>query len=231
MVLNYSKQIVLCQIEVLNSNIRCFCSFVYATNIRTERKNLWRDLKAAKIIINDSPCMLVGDFNVTLKVVKHTAGGSTMTNDIQDLIDSVSEIEVEDIYHSGVVLIVPKSIQKKYKPFKFANYITDKVDFSYVVKNGWDIKVNGCHMFKIDWLKYSDKNMDNVIPIVDVDSLFSSKLDDNKALDMVREETDIKINNVVFDIGDVKSPGPDGYSSTFFKNSWKIVGKDVCNVV
>ncbi|GJZ09215.1 glutathione S-transferase-like protein [Tanacetum coccineum] len=51
MVLHCSKQAVLCQIEVLNSNIKCFCSFVYAANTGLERKILWRDLKAVKTII------------------------------------------------------------------------------------------------------------------------------------------------------------------------------------
>lgn len=35
----------------------------------------------------------------------------------------------------------------------------------------------------------------------------------------------------MFNIGDDKTPGPDGYTSTFYKKSWDIVGKDVTKAV
>jgi hypothetical protein len=39
------------------------------------------------------------------------------------------------------------------------------------------------------------------------------------------------IRKVVFSIGDDKAPGPDGYSSAFFKRAWHIVGDDFCAAV
>jgi hypothetical protein len=39
------------------------------------------------------------------------------------------------------------------------------------------------------------------------------------------------IKKALFSIGDHKSPGPDGYSSFFFKNSWDVVGQDLCAAV
>ncbi|GJU58679.1 hypothetical protein Tco_1236445 [Tanacetum coccineum] len=40
-----------------------------------------------------------------------------------------------------------------------------------------------------------------------------------------------KIKKAMFDIGDAKAPGPDGYTSTFFKKGWDVVGQDVCNAI
>jgi len=39
------------------------------------------------------------------------------------------------------------------------------------------------------------------------------------------------IKKALFSIGDHKSPGLDGYSSFFFKNSWDVVGQDLCAAV
>ncbi|GKB85557.1 hypothetical protein Tco_0957829 [Tanacetum coccineum] len=90
---------------------------------------------AAKTIIIDPIWMLAGDFNVTLKFNEHSDGGSSVTSDMQDLIDCVNDIEIEDICfmskfreaygqfflfvtsdHS-VVLTIPRSIPKKFKAF------------------------------------------------------------------------------------------------------------------
>ncbi|XP_074291402.1 uncharacterized protein LOC141618193 [Silene latifolia] len=40
-----------------------------------------------------------------------------------------------------------------------------------------------------------------------------------------------KIKEVVFSIPNDKAPGPDGYSSQFFKDSWEIVGEEICNAI
>ncbi|XP_022870493.1 uncharacterized protein LOC111389759 [Olea europaea var. sylvestris] len=43
---------------------------------------------------------------------------------------------------------------------------------------------------------------------------------------LVRDVSHEKIKDALFDIGDDKSPGPDGYTSCFFKNVWEIIGDD-----
>ncbi|XP_074266109.1 uncharacterized protein LOC141588575 [Silene latifolia] len=40
-----------------------------------------------------------------------------------------------------------------------------------------------------------------------------------------------EVKEVMFSIPNDKAPGPDGYSSKFFKDSWNIVGNDVINAV
>ncbi|KAL9400757.1 hypothetical protein Peur_004606 [Populus x canadensis] len=39
------------------------------------------------------------------------------------------------------------------------------------------------------------------------------------------------IKNALFGIGNDKAPGPDGYSSFFFKKSWDVIGGDFCTTV
>jgi hypothetical protein len=39
------------------------------------------------------------------------------------------------------------------------------------------------------------------------------------------------IKQVLFSIDDDKAPGLDGYTSTFFKKAWNIVGDEFCSAV
>ena len=39
--------------------------------------------------------------------------------------------------------------------------------------------------------------------------------------------TQEEIKNALFSIDDTKAPGPDGFSSLFFKRAWSIVGREV----
>nr|XP_043629989.1 uncharacterized protein LOC122601290 [Erigeron canadensis] len=44
---------------------------------------------------------------------------------------------------------------------------------------------------------------------------------------MISEVTDEEVKQVVFSMGDDKSPGPDGSTAAFFKSAWGIIGKDI----
>ncbi|GJU75090.1 RNA-directed DNA polymerase, eukaryota, reverse transcriptase zinc-binding domain protein [Tanacetum coccineum] len=48
---------------------------------------------------------------------------------------------------------------------------------------------------------------------------------------MVREVCDEEIKEAMFQIDGNKAPGPDGFSSLFFKKAWDIVGGNVCGTI
>ncbi|GKG12686.1 hypothetical protein Tco_0346923, partial [Tanacetum coccineum] len=58
---------------------------------------------------------------------------------------------------------------------------------------------------------------DVVFPIDDPGNLFTKKLDDEAAMDLIKLVSDYEIKAVLFDIDDNKASGLDGYSSKFFK--------------
>ncbi|GJS96768.1 putative RNA-directed DNA polymerase [Tanacetum coccineum] len=66
---------------------------------------------------------------------------------------------------------------------------------------------------------------------LDTNGLFSNKLSDEEALHMIRDISNQEVRDAMFSIGDNKAPGPDGYSSAFFKESWEIVGTDITKAV
>jgi len=48
---------------------------------------------------------------------------------------------------------------------------------------------------------------------------------------MCKGFTDKDIKEAMLSISNVKSPGPDGYSSGFFKTAWHLIGLLVCAAV
>ncbi|KAL0455426.1 UNVERIFIED_CONTAM: LINE-1 reverse transcriptase [Sesamum latifolium] len=56
-------------------------------------------------------------------------------------------------------------------------------------------------------------------------------ISEDEALLLVQSVTPGEIKQAVFDIDESKAPGPDGYSSGFFKAAWPIVGEEVTRAI
>ncbi|XP_074297716.1 uncharacterized protein LOC141628475 [Silene latifolia] len=102
---------------------------------------------------------------------------------------------------------------------------------------------------KMQWLEAGDNNTTYFHgTIKKKNSLNKTLLGDNKPTEKVRRQvlsegkcctkyhveilnkavTNDDIKSIFFSIPIDKSPGPDGYTSAFFKDTWDIVGADVC---
>ncbi|CAH1436138.1 unnamed protein product [Lactuca virosa] len=183
--------------------------------------------------------------------------------------------------HCPAILNVPVG-KLRWKPsFRFANFITEKVEFLPLVKEVWDANIEEKLLFqrsKINWLQEGDNNTkffhrvvksrgnrNRILMVIDEDGrwvsgkamkdkfvthfnkflgckdvtefsclndgFFHNKLDSRVAANMIRVVTDEEIKVAMFDIDENRAPGPDGYSSKFFKSSWNIVGPEVCKAV
>ncbi|GJW63827.1 hypothetical protein Tco_0115711 [Tanacetum coccineum] len=66
---------------------------------------------------------------------------------------------------------------------------------------------------------------------VDTNNLFQTRLTVDDALNMVWVISDQEVKEVIFSMGNDKSPGPDGYTAAFFKEAWDTVGSDVTYAV
>ncbi|GJV69428.1 hypothetical protein Tco_1484937 [Tanacetum coccineum] len=65
----------------------------------------------------------------------------------------------------------------------------------------------------------------------DSNDLFCKRLSNEAASFMIREVSDKEIKVALFSLGDNKAPGPDGYSTAFFKEAWDIISVDVCKAI
>ncbi|GJY45630.1 putative RNA-directed DNA polymerase, eukaryota, reverse transcriptase zinc-binding domain protein [Tanacetum coccineum] len=66
---------------------------------------------------------------------------------------------------------------------------------------------------------------------LDITDLFLNRVTDASNDFMVHDISNDEIKAAMFEIGDDRIPGLDGYTSCFFKKGWDIVGGDVCNAV
>jgi len=67
---------------------------------------------------------------------------------------------------------------------------------------------------------------------IDEDVVHSSPcLDATQSDFLLAPVTNEAIKETLFSVGNNKAPGPDGFSSLFFKQSWDIVGADFCTAV
>ncbi|GJU68574.1 RNA-directed DNA polymerase, eukaryota, reverse transcriptase zinc-binding domain protein [Tanacetum coccineum] len=122
MVLHMTSQLMFVAIELIKSKQKVFCCYVYASNSGVERRILWNELRNIKAITRGCPWLLMGDFNVTLNLEEHSAGGSKINGDMQDFRDCVNDIEVEDINSSGMFFTWIKS------PLKPETSVLKKLD-------------------------------------------------------------------------------------------------------
>ncbi|GJX74351.1 hypothetical protein Tco_0312946, partial [Tanacetum coccineum] len=101
-----------------------------------------------------------------------------------------------------------------------------------VIMNSDNIEVTGSNVADVFVSHYkmflgSDMVCDNL----NMDGLFLKKVSADSFSSMVRPVTDEEIKAAMFSIGDERAPGPDGFSSAFFKKGWDIVGLDVCHAI
>nr|GEU72208.1 hypothetical protein [Tanacetum cinerariifolium] len=72
---------------------------------------------------------------------------------------------------------------------------------------------------------------EGITSCLNTQGLFDQILDIDATVDMVKEVCDKEIKEAMFSMGNDKSPGLDGYTAAFFKESWDTVSNDVIKAV
>ncbi|GJT07833.1 hypothetical protein Tco_0842295 [Tanacetum coccineum] len=101
-----------------------------------------------------------------------------------------------------------------------------------VILNSDNIEVSGPSVPDVFVLHYEMFIGSNISCVdLNIDGLFQNKVSRMSYLDMVREISDDEIKIIMFDIGDDRASGPDGFMFAFFKKGWDVIGSDVCKAI
>ncbi|GJZ87804.1 3-ketoacyl-CoA synthase 11-like protein, partial [Tanacetum coccineum] len=244
MVLSQSTQALHVKIVHKDSNKTMFCSFIYASNKQAERRALWRELGAHKITVCGFTWILMGDFNVALNMEDTYAGSSSINSAMCEFKDCVSDIEVMDVTSFGIYFTLcglhpdgPFLERSIVLCQAFNEAILDEERMNQrsrigSILNSVNVEVSGNHVPDVFVSHYElFLGSDVECTDLDVEGLFTNTVPTDIADKMVSNVTNDEIKAAMFDIGDDKTPGPDGFTSVFFKKGWSIIGEDVCNAV
>ncbi|GJS33012.1 retrovirus-related pol polyprotein from transposon TNT 1-94 [Tanacetum coccineum] len=101
-----------------------------------------------------------------------------------------------------------------------------------VIRGADNVEVTGPHVadtFVDHYQQFLGTSMACEGPITD--GLFTNVISADTRLYMIWMVTNDEIKYAIFNIGEYRALGPDGFTFSFFKKSWEVVGNDIYNAV
>nr|XP_043611677.1 uncharacterized protein LOC122583323 [Erigeron canadensis] len=108
------------------------CSFVYAHNRYSQRRELWRNLDMHKVYVHNNAWCILGDFNA---------------DSFMGVVAIFQPYRISD--HSPAILRLPRKVKFVPRPFKFSNVLIQDPGFSQVVASAWKTDVQGFQMYRV----------------------------------------------------------------------------------
>ena len=147
-VISMSKQHITCMLNN-TAGAQCIVTVIYALNLESERKTLWKQLeKEANTFI--TPWCIIGDFNC-VRFLKDKMGGNKLTTrNIQELNNFINSAGVKELSISGVKYSWRSGPNKN---------IATKIDRLLC-------NIEWMNMFKSSHAKYLDLSTSDHVPIM-----------------------------------------------------------------
>ncbi|KAJ9536674.1 hypothetical protein OSB04_un000147 [Centaurea solstitialis] len=95
-------QFIHCQIRLHGNLEPFFVSCIYGENRTVARRGLWSGLRKFKVLLRDSPWLIMGDFNTMLFPHDGLGGSSRRSSDMSEFAECLMDIDVYDVHYTGV---------------------------------------------------------------------------------------------------------------------------------
>ncbi|CAM8982906.1 unnamed protein product [Rhodiola kirilowii] len=103
-----------------------------------------------------------------------------------------------------------------------------------LVKDADGITYTDPHVIKAEFVNYFKSILAVSTPCKPIDPSViqrGNKLEESQCRPLISEASDIEIWFALARIGSDKSPGPDGFSASFFRKNWRLIGKEFCAAI
>ncbi|KAJ9536655.1 hypothetical protein OSB04_un000128 [Centaurea solstitialis] len=102
MVIESHAQYIHCMIRIKGIDDLFYATFVYGSNSTVVRRELWSGLRKAKVLMNQRPWVVLGDFNAMLFQHDGYGGSSRRNVDMEEFFLCMEDVELFDVSYGGI---------------------------------------------------------------------------------------------------------------------------------
>ncbi|XP_062113464.1 uncharacterized protein LOC133824560 [Humulus lupulus] len=252
-------QLIHCEVKIKGVVQKAYLSIVYGRNSIEERKELCSQLTLPQASVE--PWLVVGDFNVIFEFDDRIGGRMKAESRIFSKLNRIfinelwldffpeSEARVNWDTISDHCYCIIKTVQFKesrIKPFRFYNLWANHKDFRSTVLDSWSKPTGGFQHYTAAKQRYERAQLllqqspyscflgknSSVTGRVDLNCFQQGNvLSLEQQLDLTQPFTKKDVKRALFSIPSIKSPGPDGFGSGFFKALWNDIGVEISDAI
>ena len=90
------------EVRIIQDNRNFFVSFIYGENDAKDRIKLWDNLSNHRVLVNNKPWVILGDFNVIRYVDEHSKGTIDNTHGVKEFRSCIDILDMEDLAMTGI---------------------------------------------------------------------------------------------------------------------------------
>ncbi|KAL0386693.1 UNVERIFIED_CONTAM: hypothetical protein Slati_4586300 [Sesamum latifolium] len=245
-ILRTDEQFIHCSLLNKCTSTKCLITVVYGDCDSIWRRRLWEGLHSLAEDLTEDPWGVLGDFNAVLDMSESCGRSSENTNAMAEFWDFITEVGLTHLpftrcpytWHNcsegsrslwrrlDRVLVneickinARRAKQRVYQIQNFAGQlVSDSEQVAGEFLAFFQSLLGGTRQRRPINLDFLEPHLQHTLTVEEANAL-------------LLPVTEAKIRAAFFDISEESAPGPDGYTSAFFKAAWPEIGTDICAAV